>query len=321
VPRPLIQNDISIHLTQYQKENTMAGQIYIINDQNQLVSMHEQDYDSEDLLQRLLAEYPDLLASDQIGEEPRRWLLITREIAVPDDEDVVGRWSLDHLFIDQQGIPTLVEVKRSSDSRIRREVVGQMLDYAANAVVYWKIATIRAQFEARCQVAGLDPDEYMTETLGLTTSVDDFWQTVATNLDVGKIRMVFVADKIPHELRRIIEFLNEQMTPAEVLGVEIQQFAGEGLRTLVPKVYGQTAKTYDKKTTSSRGETWTEERFFSTLLQNTDELTAQTAYRILEWCKMRQLPISWGTGNKNAAFVPKLDYNQKQHSIIALYGR
>ena len=28
--------------------------------------------------------------------------------------------------------PTLVEVKRSSDTRIRREVVGQMLDYAAN---------------------------------------------------------------------------------------------------------------------------------------------------------------------------------------------
>ena len=32
-------------------------------------------------------------------------------------------------------MPTLVEVKRSSDTRIRREVVGQMLHYAANAVV------------------------------------------------------------------------------------------------------------------------------------------------------------------------------------------
>jgi hypothetical protein len=32
-------------------------------------------------------------------------------------------------------VPTLLEVKRSSDTRIRREVVGQMLDYAANGVV------------------------------------------------------------------------------------------------------------------------------------------------------------------------------------------
>jgi len=31
------------------------------------------------------------------------------------------------------------------------------------------------------------------------------------------IRMLFVADRIPAELRRIVEFLNEQMDPAEVL--------------------------------------------------------------------------------------------------------
>jgi len=30
--------------------------------------------------------------------------------------------------------------------------------------------------------------------------------------------MLFVADLIPNELRRIVEFLNEQMDPAEVFG-------------------------------------------------------------------------------------------------------
>jgi hypothetical protein len=59
-----------------------------------------------------------------------------------------GRWSVDHLFLDQEAIPTLVEVKCSSDSRIRREVVGQMLDYAANAVVYWPIETVRSLLNA-----------------------------------------------------------------------------------------------------------------------------------------------------------------------------
>ena len=38
---------------------------------------------------------------------------------------------MDHLYIDQNAWPTLVEVKRSKDTRIRREVVGQMMDYAA----------------------------------------------------------------------------------------------------------------------------------------------------------------------------------------------
>jgi hypothetical protein len=37
---------------------------------------------------------------------------------------------------DAAGVPTLVEVKRSSDTRARREVVAQLLEYAANATAY-----------------------------------------------------------------------------------------------------------------------------------------------------------------------------------------
>ena len=47
-----------------------------------------------------------------------------------------------------------------------------------------------------------------------------------TNLQAGKIRLIFVADVIPSELRRIVEFLNQQMDPGEVLAVEIRQYAG-----------------------------------------------------------------------------------------------
>src|SRR6266508_697252 len=51
---------------------------------------------------------------------------------------------------------------------------------------------------------------------------DQFWQAVKVNLQAGRVRLVFVADRIPPELRRVIEFLNAQMDPAEVLGVEIK---------------------------------------------------------------------------------------------------
>jgi hypothetical protein len=46
----------------------------------------------------------------------RRWLLVRREAGVPDSETGGSRWSLDHLFIDQEAVPTLVEVKRSDDT-------------------------------------------------------------------------------------------------------------------------------------------------------------------------------------------------------------
>jgi hypothetical protein len=112
----------------------MSGGIFLVRDNDELVEMTEQPYNSEDILQELLAKYPNLLAGDQMdSEEPRRWLLVTREMGLPSDDLEGNRWSVDHLFLDQDGIPTLVEVKRSSDTRLRREVVGQLLEYAGHA--------------------------------------------------------------------------------------------------------------------------------------------------------------------------------------------
>lgn len=245
----------------------MSGHIFLLQDGGGLVRMSESRYDSEALLQELLAKYPDLLAGDQIdGAEPRRWLLVSREMGVPDEEDGGDRWSLDHLFLDQDAIPTLVEVKRSSDTRIRREVVGQMLDYAANAVVYWPVETIRARFEKTCEAQGTDPATALVTFLGDTGEAEAFWQRAKTNLQAGRVRLVFVADEVPPELRRVVEFLNGQMDPAEVLAVEIKQFTGAGkLTTLVPRLVGQTAAAQQQKKAeprqrgrrSTRRPTWT----------------------------------------------------------------
>ena len=114
----------------------MSG-IFIIRSDKELVELEEQAYESENLLQSLLEQYPQLLAGKQMNDiDPRRWLLICREAGLPSREGGGDRWSIDRLFLDQDAIPTIVEVKRSDDARIRREVVGQMLDYASNALVF-----------------------------------------------------------------------------------------------------------------------------------------------------------------------------------------
>jgi hypothetical protein len=155
----------------------MSGGIFLIQAGGELVEMKEQPYDTEDVLQELLARYPNLLAGDQMdGAAPRRWLLISREIGVPSEEEGGDRWWLDHLFLDQDAIPTLVEVKRSGDTRIRREVVGQMLDYAANAVVYWPVETIRAKFEQGCQQREANPEKELTAFLDEGVGAEQFWQ-------------------------------------------------------------------------------------------------------------------------------------------------
>lgn len=222
----------------------MADDIFIIQDNRTLIEMNEKEYDSEELLQSLLADYPKLLAGGQIDNvSPRRWLLIKREVGVPAEDSGGDRWSVDHLFLDQDAIPTIVEVKRSCDTRIRREVVGQMLDYAANAVVYWTVENLQLKFQKNSD----DPERWLAEFLGEGGDPEAFWLQVKDNLQTGKVRMLFVADVIPNELRTIVEFLNKQMDPAEVLAVEIKQYVGQGIKTLVPRVMGQTAEAEVKK--------------------------------------------------------------------------
>lgn len=230
----------------------MTGKIFNIQDSGDLVEMVEAGFVSEDDFQMLLERYPDLLAGDQIrGDDPRRWLLIRREMGIADQPSGYDRWSLDHLFIDQDSIPTLVEVKRSTDTRLRREVVGQVLDYAANAVVYWSLEQIQVEYERQCEGDGVDPEQRLNAFLGGGKEANAFWQQVKTNLQAGRVRLLFVADVIPMELRRIVEFLNEQMDPAEVLAVEIRHYVGQGIRTLVPRVIGQTAEAESRKGTSN----------------------------------------------------------------------
>jgi hypothetical protein len=302
----------------------MSG-IYLIQYGGGLVEMRESPYDSEALLQKLLAQYPNLLAGDQIdAASPRRWLLVTREMTVPGEEDGAGRWSLDHLFLDQDAIPTLVEVKRSSDTRIRREVVGQMLDYAANAVVYWPVEEIRAKFEATCSARQVDPDAEVGELVAGKTEVGEFWQKVKTNLQAGRVRMLFVADEIPSELRRVVEFLNEQMDPAEVLALEVKQFVGQGMKTLVPRVLGQTETARQKKN-PDRGESrqWDEASFFDALRQGQGEQEATVARRLLEWANSRKLRIWWGEGKKDGSFFPMYDNRFGKNALFSVwtYGR
>jgi hypothetical protein len=80
----------------------------------------------------------------------------------------------------------------------------------------------------------------------------------------GRIRIVFVADEIPTELRRVVEFLNGEMTPAEVIGIEINQYVGEGMKTLVPRVVGATAEAQQRKGHTSSARRWDEKSFAPT---------------------------------------------------------
>ena len=217
----------------------MSERIYRLDGDGQPQPLAETPFALEAEIQQLVATWPEVLAGEAMTPaEPRRWLLVGDEVPVPDGAGG-ARWALDVLLIDQDARPTLVEVKRGSNPEVRREVLGQMLDYVAHAERYWPVATLRERCEAAhdgreggfegALAALLDEDE---------PDADAFWERVDANL-----RLLFVADGIPDELARVVEFLNRQMETVEVLAVDMRRFAGDrDAATLVPRVIGRTAR-------------------------------------------------------------------------------
>ena len=320
----------------------MSGKIFVLQGGG-LVAMTEQRYDREIDLQNLIEDYPDLLAGDQINStSPRKWLFVKREKDVPDAQDGNGRWALDHLFLDQDGVPTLVEVKRSTDTRIRREVVGQMLDYAAHGVAYWSVTTLRDDFaktwkgEADQKLAELlgidatdeDADEIEVE---VNPAVEEFWQKVSTNLQVGRLRLLFVADEFPKEILRVIEFLNDSMHSIDVLAVEIKQFVSQKdtepqIKTLVPRVIGQTEKKAAQRDASVAGgesRQWDETTFCEEVQSRCGIAAADVARKIIDWTNRRGLNPIWNSAIKIGSSTPTLTHKGTEHPLLMIdsFGR
>ena len=255
----------------------MTERIYTRDQQGQLEPLEEEHFAKEEELQALIAEHPEVLDGEQMRPgAPLRWILIAREQGIAESSDAAARWAVDHLLVDQDAVPTLVEVKRGSNPEIRRTIVGQMLEYAAHAARTWTADTLRHAFEESVDARGLDPSEELGKLLAPDgegePDADGFWERVATNLAAARLRLLFVADDIPDPLERVVEFLNAQMARIEVLAVEIKQFKGDSRQTLVPRVIGRTAASPAR---AHHANHLSKEKFYELLGDSTGSDTAQ----------------------------------------------
>lgn len=280
----------------------------MIKNKEKLVAMDEKKYANELDFQDLIEDYPDLIPGDQINSEnPRKWLLVKREFGIPFEEEGNKLLSLDHFFLDQEGIPTLVEVKRSCDTRLRREVVAQMLDYAANIVSYLPFEEIK-----NTVISKYDDITLIDDFLDENVNENVYWNNLESNLKNGKIRLLFVADEIPKELQTIIEFLNNQMDKTEVLGVEIKQYLAEEeqTQTLVSRIIGQTAEIQSKNDEKSKYLTK------DTFLENVDICGKNFFILLFKFATENDLIINWGT----KGFSLNVTIDNKKVSLLQGYS-
>lgn len=234
--------------------------VFIINNQQiieEMPAIHCNDECRE--LQDLLQNNFELLAGDQIDPiNPRQWILIKREMPITDPSTGSPRWSIDFLFADQSGIPTFVECKRYKDTRSRREVIGQMMEYAANAQYYWDKDDLIKYATDTANKAG----QTLEDSLGILIpdepdNIESYFDSVYNSLKTGQIRLIFFLEESPSELKSIVDFLNNQMERSEVLIVEARQYSKGSMKIVIPTLFGfsEQARQIKKRTTTTTGGT------------------------------------------------------------------
>ena len=279
----------------------MDNRLFLIGSDQIANELSERYFPLESELQEIVENNPDILSRKWDEEGPRKLYLVQREQEVCAPEDEGNSFSLDHLLVDSEGIPVLVEVKRSTDTRIRREVVAQMIDYASRASS-WDINKLRASF--------MDNNEGRERAEEIYNN-DEFWNTVDANLGAGHLRLVFVADRIPDTLRILIEFLDNAMGKIEVYGVELKPYKNNDnadTTLLSSNIIGNSLEIRTKPTYQSRqGVAWTEETFLARVNEFMGEEGEKTAAALIDFSRKSNLEIIYGTGAKHASFIPKKD--------------
>ena len=287
------------------------GNVYFITDNARPEPMTRiRCVNEEQELQDILEKNLDLLPGDQINpDNPRRWLLIKRETSVQDPNSGQDRWSIDFFLVDQDGVPTFVECKRFNDTRSRREVIGQLLEYAANGHYYWTAEEIQEYAGQSCEKKGISLDKALLDLGPNNKEPQEFFLRVQQNLREGQVRLVFFLEESPFELRSVVEFLNKQMERSEIIIVEARQYLANGLKVVVPVLFGYTEqarlvkKPPDDIPSNYARKRWDRKLFHEDAKNKLGDVDADVLMSFLDKCLASGFEVRWGTGGKTGAYM------------------
>ena len=201
----------------------------------QRVSHNDRTF-TENFIQDLVSRHPDVLPAVELDETKSPLVPIGREVATD-----VG--PIDALFVSPSGGITIVEAKLWRNPESRREVVGQIIDYAQNLST-WSYErldqTCRQAMGASLWdlVSAQDEDR----SLGAEAS---FVDAVSRNLRDGRFLLLVVGDGIREEVERMASYV--QSSPQlqfhlALVELRIYESTPDGMHVVVPSVVARTAE-------------------------------------------------------------------------------
>lgn len=153
----------------------------------------------EDVLRDLLFAHPAMLPLSDIDPGIGRVVAVAKELVIPD----VGR--IDALLVDDRGRLVVVECELWRNPQARREVVGQILDYARELALF-SYEDLQRQVSSATGRPGNVLYELVRDAGG-TIDEARFVDQVSRDLRAGRFLLVIVGDGITEGTQRIGEYL------------------------------------------------------------------------------------------------------------------
>lgn len=323
------------------KGNRQQGNPYFLSKEKSMklerVPLNEKLF-SENWLQKLINENPQILPIDEIESGFAPLISIGRDISTS-----VGY--IDNLYISPNGYLTLVETKLWRNPEAKREVVGQILDYAKELTT-WTFSKINNAVKQSNEL-------YHNKSKGIIELINEYdlieereeqiiIDNIERNLKRGRLLLLIVGDGIRESVEEMVDYLQTNAQLQFTLGlVELQVYknpTNESDLIVIPNLITRTREITraiikiensnidniitvetdfkeEKQKSNSLRTTITEEDFFDQLQQNTDRESVEIAKHILQVSKEKGFYIEWRTGGFVAKILDPAGSGQK----ITLY--
>lgn len=273
----------------------------------------EEGFASEEELQRFLKEHPDLMPLEEIELDAPALLCIGWEVGLASGAE-------DILYIDKDGLLTVVETKLRKNPEARREVVGQLLEYAAQMST-WSSADVERQAE-KFFASPESPEQYQQCTLARAMqlflessgalpefSYDDFLQQVQTNVERGHFRLVIAVDEPPAPLLKTVEFVNRFSERFEIYLIQLKRFRdlAKEQNIFVPALFGRVARATTRRPPAHH---WDKESFLQQASKESPE-SLPVLKRLAQFAEDEKA-IVWGKGASVGSFQFAFDRDGKR---------
>lgn len=187
----------------------------------------------EDYIQALVHEHPSILPIAEIDPIFKGAVAVCRELETP-------AGPIDNFLVTPSGLPVLVECKLWRNAEARREVVGQILDYAKE-LARFTVSDLQREVAKRL---GRGPSALLDIVRAADPTVDEteFNDNLTVNLRRGRFLLLLVGDGIRERVEAIADYLQAHAGLHFSLGlVELPIYElPDGGRIVAPRVLAHT---------------------------------------------------------------------------------